>query len=88
MPYKANGKDYLNPEQLHEEFGFSIPVQNKMRMRKLRDFYNLPFIKIGKIILYKRSEIEAWLDERMVNKRPASQIQGEKGEKDEKVEIS
>lgn len=87
VEYTTN-KDYLSPKQLEAEFRISIVMQNKMRMRRWRDDYNLPYIKVGKVILYKRSEIESWLDERMVNKRPALQIQGEKGEKDEKVEIS
>lgn len=62
-------KDYLNPTQLQEQFGISILTQNQMRMRKNQGKQgSLPFIKVGKVILYKRSEIEVWLDERMVNK--------------------
>ena len=60
-------KDYLNPTQLQEEFGFTIGMQNQMRMRKNQgQAHSLPFIKVGKLILYKRSEIEAWLDRLMV----------------------
>lgn len=64
--FKITSKDYLNPTQLQEEFGFTIQMQNIMRMRKNQgQFHSLPFIKIGKVILYKRSEIESWLDRQM-----------------------
>ena len=56
-------KDFLTPKKLETEFGISILKQNKMRMRKNQNQANsLPFIKLGKLILYKRSEIEKWLD--------------------------
>ncbi|EAH6819891.1 DNA-binding protein, partial [Campylobacter jejuni] len=52
-------KNFLTPKQLEDEFGISISKQNKMRMQKNQNSTNsLPFIKIGKTILYKRSEIE------------------------------
>lgn len=58
-----SNRDYLNPKQLESEFGFTIGMQNQMRMRKNQgQAHSLPFIKVGKLILYKRSEIEAWLD--------------------------
>ncbi|EIA5268078.1 helix-turn-helix domain-containing protein, partial [Campylobacter jejuni] len=60
-------KNFLTPKQLEDEFGISISKQNKMRMQKNQNSTNsLPFIKIGKTILYKRSEIEIWLDKNTI----------------------
>lgn len=65
--FNVSSKDYLNPKQLESEFGFTIGMQNQMRMRKNQgQAHSLPFIKVGKLILYKRSEIEAWLDRLMI----------------------
>ncbi len=60
---EPTNKDFLTPKKLEAEFGISITRQSKMRMRKNQNQTNsLPFIKLGKLILYKRSEIEKWLD--------------------------
>ena len=32
--FNVSSKDYLNPKQLESEFGFTIGMQNQMRMRK------------------------------------------------------
>ncbi|CAM2972829.1 helix-turn-helix domain-containing protein [Helicobacter burdigaliensis] len=64
---EPKNKNFLTPKQLENEFGISISKQNKMRMQKNQNNANsLPFIKIGKTILYKRSEIEIWLDKNMI----------------------
>ncbi|EAK0420076.1 TPA: helix-turn-helix domain-containing protein [Campylobacter jejuni] len=64
---EPKNKNFLTPKQLEDEFGISISKQNKMRMQKNQNNANsLPFIKIGKTILYKRSEIEIWLDKNMI----------------------
>ncbi|ECO3514865.1 hypothetical protein QR420_08230 [Campylobacter jejuni] len=56
---EPKNKNFLTPKQLEDEFGISISKQNKMRMQKNQNSTNsLSFIKIGKTILYKRSEIE------------------------------
>ena len=56
-------KDFLTPKKLEAEFGISLIKQSKMRMRKNQNqATSLPFIKLGKLILYKKSEIEKWLD--------------------------
>lgn len=56
---------WLNPEQLHEEYGFSKSWQAKARMANSK--YKLPFYKIaGKFIRYKRTEIEEWLENHKV----------------------
>ena len=60
---EPTNKDFLTPKMLEAEFGISLIKQSKMRMRKNQNqATSLPFIKLGKLILYKRSEIEKWLD--------------------------
>ncbi len=51
-------KDWLNPNEVHKEFGFSISTLAKWRMENKY----LPFSKISKYIKYKRSDIEAFLN--------------------------
>ncbi|HIC9380173.1 TPA: helix-turn-helix domain-containing protein, partial [Campylobacter jejuni] len=64
---EPKNKNFLTPKQLECEFGISLSKQYKMRMQKNQNQANsLPFIKLGKTILYKRSEIEIWLDKNMV----------------------
>lgn len=55
-------KDWLNPKDLSQEFGISITKQNRYRREK-----KISFSKIGNAVLYKREEIEAWLDNHKVN---------------------
>lgn len=60
-------KDFLNPKALEQEYGISLTLQAKLRMRRYdKDPKSLPFIKLGKTILYKRADIEAWLDKNSV----------------------
>jgi len=54
-------KDWLNPKELHEEFGISITKQNRYRREK-----KIPFTKLGNATLYKRVQIESWLDDNRV----------------------
>ncbi|MCR2056414.1 helix-turn-helix domain-containing protein [Campylobacter helveticus] len=66
---EPKSKDFLTPKQLQEEFGISVGKQSKMRMRKHHNKENaIPFVKLGKTILYKRDEILSWLDNNMINK--------------------
>ena len=55
-------KEWLNPQDVSKEFGFSISTLAKWRMDNL----NLPFSKMGKYIKYQRSDIEAFLDSNKV----------------------
>ncbi|MSN96336.1 helix-turn-helix domain-containing protein [Campylobacter sp. FMV-PI01] len=59
---QIQNKEWLTPKQLEAEFGITIGAQNKMRLRKnYVNGTNIPFIKVGKRILYFRSDINAWL---------------------------
>lgn len=49
-------KDWLTPEELYEEFGFSISTQAKYRQKK-----KIPHSKIGRYIRYNRKKINDWL---------------------------
>jgi predicted DNA-binding transcriptional regulator AlpA len=57
-------KRWLNPNELEEEFGFSVSSQAKMRMAN--NSSTLPFSKIGKYIRYDRIEIDTWLENHKV----------------------
>lgn len=51
-------KEWLNPKEVHNNYGFSISTLAKWRMDNL----NLPYSKMGKYIKYKRSDVEALLN--------------------------
>ena len=55
-------KEYLNPREVNQEFGFSTSTLAKWRMDNL----NIPFSKMGKYIRYKRSDIEAFIENNKV----------------------
>jgi len=46
-------KEWLNPKEVYQEFGFSTSTLAKWRMNNL----NLSFSKMGKYIRYKRDDI-------------------------------
>ncbi len=49
-------KEWLNTDELENEFDISKSTQAKMRMNR-----TIPFHKIGKYIRYKREDIDQWL---------------------------
>ena len=55
-------KDWLNPKEVNKEFGLSVSTLAKWRMENKF----LPFSKIGKYIKYKRADIEAFLNDNLV----------------------
>lgn len=54
----------LSPEDLMINYGISIATQNRLRLKKRQknDQYPIPFVKIGKRIIYKKNQIEEWID--------------------------
>jgi predicted site-specific integrase-resolvase len=56
-------KDWLNPKEVKNEYGLSISTLAKWRMSKKF----LKFSKIGKYIKYQREDIEALLNNNIVN---------------------
>jgi len=55
-------KEWINPNEVHKEYGFSVSTLAKWRM----DNKYLPFSKIGKYIKYKRSDIEYFLNSNII----------------------
>lgn len=53
---------WLRPQRVNKEYGFSTSTLAKWRMKNL----NLPFSKMGKYIMYKRSDIEAFIESNKV----------------------
>lgn len=51
-------KEWLSPQDVKSEFGFSTSTLAKWRM----DRKGLKYSKIGKYIRYKRSDIEAFIE--------------------------
>lgn len=60
-----NNDSWLTPYQLQDQYGISRTQQAKLRMRRnYKDGatkYPIPFVKIGKHILYLKADIEKWL---------------------------
>ena len=54
--------EWLRPQGVNKEYGFSTSTLAKWRMKNL----NLPFSKMGKYIMYKRSDIEAFIESNKV----------------------
>jgi hypothetical protein len=50
--------DFLTPQDLFEEFGIPLQTQAKWRMKR-GDGIKLPYIKLGRRVLYLRKSIEA-----------------------------
>ena len=55
-------REWINPNEVHQEFGFSVSTLAKWRMKNL----HLKFSKMGKYIKYKRSDIETFLNSNIV----------------------
>ena len=51
-------QEWINPNQAHKEFGFSVSTLAKWRMTNK----HLKYSKIGKYIKYKRSDIVEFLE--------------------------
>ena len=57
---------WLTPYQLQDQYGISRTQQAKLRMRRNYEANGvkpnpIPFVKIGKRILYLKADIEKWL---------------------------
>ncbi|HIP20067.1 MAG TPA: DNA-binding protein [Sulfurimonas sp.] len=56
-----NNKEWLTPDELAQEYGFSKSTQNQYRMAR-----KIPYHKVSRFIRYKKSEIDKWLDDNKV----------------------
>ena len=48
-------REWINPKEFEEEFGISIPTQDRWR----RERY-IPFSRVGRNIRYSRTRINEW----------------------------
>lgn len=55
-------KEWLNPKEVNIDFGISVSTLAKWRMENKY----LTFSKVGKYIKYKRTDIEAFLNDNLV----------------------
>ena len=66
-------KTYLTPKELEAEYNLTIPWQNKERFSRCE---GLPFIKVGRKVIYDRNDIEAFLAARKVNIQGGTRREG------------
>lgn len=52
---------WLTPEQLTKEYSISKRNQERLRAERL-----IPYSKIGRLVRYSRTEIDAWLSHHKV----------------------
>lgn len=63
--YSSGNKEYLTQEEVESEFHIPVNLQKKFRIRSDRDYGGkLPYFKVGKKILYKRSDVIDFIEER------------------------
>jgi hypothetical protein len=66
-------REILNEREVWEEFGFSIPYLRRAR----RERRGLRFLKLGKLVRYRRTDIEAYLSAHAVETRDVRTHRGE-----------
>jgi len=59
------GPEILNEQQVHEVYGFSVPYLRRAR----RERRGPRFLKVGKLVRYRRSDIEVFLSAHEVETR-------------------
>ncbi len=64
MQEKTTEKRWLSPNDLLEEFGFSLNNQAKLRTQR-----KIPFSKIGHYIKYDRLDINKWFESNKIDIR-------------------
>ncbi len=55
-------KEWLKPKEVQERYGYSTSTLSKWRMSQK----NLPFSKMGKYIMYRNSDILAFIENNVV----------------------
>lgn len=55
---------WLTPSQVQEIFGVSESTQMQLRTKtkQLNEKYPIPFYRFGKTILYKKAELDRWMN--------------------------
>jgi excisionase family DNA binding protein len=57
--------DRLNEEQAAEYLGVAEQTLQNWRCRKR---YNLPYIRVGRLIRYRKVDLDKWLESRLVGR--------------------
>jgi len=60
-----NRREILNEREVWEEYGFTVPYLRRTR----RERRGPRFLKVGKLVRYRRSDIEAYLAAHAVETR-------------------
>lgn len=60
-----NDFEFITPLELSEMFHISQSTQAKWRMKKSK--MKIPYVKLGKKIFYKFSDIKIWLEDNKFN---------------------
>lgn len=55
--------EYLTPKQTSETIGVQLQTLAAWRSSGR---YGLPFVRVGRLIRYRRSDVQAWLESRRV----------------------
>lgn len=66
-PDALHGSALIDEKQLCAELGISVVTATKWRAKA----EGPPFIKVGRLVRYRRSDVEAWLRSRTVGSRIA-----------------
>lgn len=61
---KTEKCDFLSPKQFETEYGVPVGTQAVWRCTGR---YGLPYIKVGRLVRYRRSAVETWLESRTIN---------------------
>lgn len=62
MSEKLHENDFLNQKEVSAILGVKVITLNHWRCIKR---YNIPYIKIGRVILYPEQEFKVWLNQYM-----------------------
>lgn len=65
-------RQLLNEREVNEEYGLSVPWLRKQRLLRLGP----PYCKISRMVKYRRSDIEAYLQARMIETSSGSHQRG------------
>ena len=62
----ANMDKYLSPKQVSERFNLSISFLSKLRNKNRDEGAFLPYFKSGKKVLYRLSDLNAWIEQNII----------------------
>lgn len=67
---QMSNREILNEREVWEEYGFTIPYLRRAR----RERRGPRFLKVGKLVRYRRADIEAYLAAHAVETREQKQV--------------